>query len=56
MRRIGVIIWEVKIGLDVCCSCAIAWEVMVEQGAFKCRYEGANRACEQEVSRLVDLL
>ena len=56
MRRIGVIIWEVKTGSDVCCSCAISWEIMVEKGAFKCRYEGANRAREQEVSRLVDPL
>ena len=56
MRRIGAIIWEIKTGADAWCSHAIAWEIMVEQGAFKCRYEGANRAREQEVSRLVDPL
>ena len=56
MRRIGVIIWEVKTGSYVFFSRAIAWEIMVEQGAFKCRYEGANRAREQEVSRLIDPL
>ena len=54
MRRIGVIVWEVKTGSYVCCSRAIAWEIMVEQGAFKFRYKGANRAGEQEVSRFVD--
>ena len=36
------------------CSRAIAWEIMAEQGAFKFKYEGVNRAGKQEVSSLAD--
>ena len=54
MRRTSVIVWELKEGLDTCFSRAIAWEIMAEQGAFKFKYEGVNRAGEHEVSSLVD--
>ena len=55
MKRICVVVWEVKTVSYVLCSCAIAWEIMVEQRAFKYRYEGANHIGEQEVICLIDL-
>ena len=54
MRRTSIVVWDLKAGLDTRCSRAIAWEIMAEQGAFKFKYEGVNRAGEQEVSSLVD--